>query len=221
MEANYFTILWWFFAIHSHESAMGVHVFPILNPLPPPSASYPSGSSQCTNPEHPVSWIKPALVICFTYDNIHVSVIFSQIIPPLPSPTESKRLFYTSVPLLKPPPPSLPIPSLWALGALFHALNLDWSSVLHMVMYMFQCCSQIIPPLPSPTESKSLFFTSVSPLLPTLHVGLLVLSFYISYICVNIQYSSFSFWLTSLCIIGSSFIHYIRTDSNVFFFMAE
>ena len=27
----------------------------------------------------------------------------------------------------------------------------------------------------------------------------------------------FSFWLTSLCIIGSSFIYLIRTDSNVFF----
>ena len=31
----------------------------------------------------------------------------------------------------------------------------------------------------------------------------------------------FSFWLTSLCIIGSSFIHLIRTDSDVFFLMAE
>ena len=47
--------------------------------------------------EHPVSCIKPGLVICFTYDNIHVSMLFSQIIPPSPSPTESKRLFYTSV----------------------------------------------------------------------------------------------------------------------------
>ena len=28
-------------------------------------------------------------------------------------------------------------------------------------------------------------------------------------------------WLTSLCIIGSSFIHLIRTDSNVFFLMVE
>ena len=28
----------------------------------------------------------------------------------------------------------------------------------------------------------------------------------------------FYFWLTSLCIIASSFIHLIRTDSNVFFF---
>ena len=33
-----------------------------------------------------------------------------------------------------------------------------------------------------------------------------------------IRYLSFSFWLTSLCIIGSRFIHLIRTDSNVFFY---
>ena len=31
----------------------------------------------------------------------------------------------------------------------------------------------------------------------------------------SIWYWCFSFWLTSLCIIGSSFIHLIRTDSNV------
>ena len=69
-------------------------------PLPRPSTSHPSGSSQCTRPEHPVSCIEPGLAIYFTYDNIHVSMLFSQIIPPSPSPTESKRLFYTSVSLL-------------------------------------------------------------------------------------------------------------------------
>ena len=37
----------------------------------------------------------------------------------------------------------------------------------------------------------------------------------------SILYWCFSLWLTSLCIIGSSFIHLIRTDSNVFFLMAE
>ena len=36
--------------------------------------------------------------------------------------------------------------------------------------------------------------------------------------CISILYWCFSFWLTSLCIIGSSFIHFIRTDSNAFFF---
>ena len=69
-------------------------------PLPPPSPYHPSGSSQCTSPKHPVSYIKPGLMICFTYDIIHVSMPFSKITPPFPSPTESKRLFYTSVSLL-------------------------------------------------------------------------------------------------------------------------
>ena len=68
-------------------------------PLPPPSPYHLSGSSQCASPKHPVSCIEPRLVICFLYD-IHVSMPFSQIIPPSPSPTESKRLFYTSVSLL-------------------------------------------------------------------------------------------------------------------------
>ena len=87
------------FAIHQHESATGVHVFPILNPPPNSLPIPPLWASQCTSPEHPVSCIEPGLVIRFTYD-IHVSVPFSQIIPPSPSPTESKRLFYTSVSLL-------------------------------------------------------------------------------------------------------------------------
>ena len=73
---------------------------PSWTPLPPPSPYHTSGSSQCTSPEHPVSCIEPGLAIHFTYDIIHVSMPFSQIIPPSPSPTESKRLFYTSVSLL-------------------------------------------------------------------------------------------------------------------------
>ena len=40
------------FAIHWHESAMDIHVFPIPIPPPTPSPSHPSGSSQCTSPEH-------------------------------------------------------------------------------------------------------------------------------------------------------------------------
>ena len=88
------------FAIHWHESAMGVHVFSILNPLPPPSPSHPSGSSQYTSPECLVSYIEPGLAIHFTYGNIHVSMLFSQIIPFSPSLTESKSLFFISVSLL-------------------------------------------------------------------------------------------------------------------------
>ena len=69
--------------------------------LPPPSLYHPSGSSQCTSPKHPVSCIKPGPAIHFLYDIIHVSMPFSQIITP--PPTESKRLFYTSVSLLLSP----------------------------------------------------------------------------------------------------------------------
>ena len=39
--------------------------------------------------------------------------------------------------------------------------------------------------------------------------------------CGRIWYLSFSFWLTSLCIIGSRLIHLIRTDSNAFLFMGK
>ena len=126
-------------------------MFPILNP--PPSPYHPSGSSQCTSPRHPVSCIEPGLATCSIYDIIRISMPFSQIIPPCPSPTESKRLFYTSVSLL----------------------------LSHIQGYCYH--------------------------LSKFHI-------YILYWC-------FSFWLTSLCIIGSTFIHLIRTDSNVFFLMAE
>ena len=145
------------FAIHQHESTTGIHMFPILNPpLPSPSLYHPSGSSQCTSPKHPASCIKPGLAIRFLYYIIHVSMPFSQIIPPSPSPTESKRLFYTSVSLL----------------------------LSHIQVYRYH--------------------------LSKFHIYVLVYCIW-----------CFSFWLTSLCIIGSSFIHLIRTNSNVFFLMAE
>ena len=94
-----FLTLQYCFAIHQHASTTGIHMFPILNPPPTSLPYHPSGSSQCTSPKIPVSCIEPGLAVHFLYDIIHVLVPFSQIIPP-PSPTESKRLFYTSVSLL-------------------------------------------------------------------------------------------------------------------------
>ena len=58
-----------------------------LHPLP---LGLPSASGPSTCLMHP-TWAG------FTLDNIHVSMLFSWTIPPSPSPTESKRLFYKSV----------------------------------------------------------------------------------------------------------------------------
>ena len=76
------------FAIYQHESATGIHVFPILNP--PPFPCHPSGSSQCTSPKHPVLCIEPGLVICFLYDNIHVQCHSPKLSHPHPLPQSSK-----------------------------------------------------------------------------------------------------------------------------------
>ena len=61
--------------------------------LPPPSPYHPSGSSQCTSPKHPVSCFETGLATRFIYDIIHISMPFSQIIPPsLFSLSEKKSL---------------------------------------------------------------------------------------------------------------------------------
>ena len=76
---------------------------PILNPAPTSPHRPPyhlSGSSPCTSPKHPVSYIEHRLALRFSHDSIHVSMPFSQIIPPSPAPSESKSPFYTSVSLL-------------------------------------------------------------------------------------------------------------------------
>ena len=84
------------FAIHQHESAMGIPV----SLHPEPSPPYPSGLSQSTSFGCPASCTELALVIYFTYGNVLVSMPFSQIIPPLLFPTESKSLFLSVSPLL-------------------------------------------------------------------------------------------------------------------------
>ena len=80
MEANHLTISWCFFAIHLHESVMGVHV-----------SHHPEPSSH---------------------------------LPPHTSP-----LVCTRAP---------------ALSALLHASNLHWSSILHLVIHVFQCYTLIL-----------------------------------------------------------------------------
>ena len=72
-----------------------LYVFPI--PIPPPTSlstqflwAFPVHQAQAL-----VSCIQPGLVICFTLDNIPVSMLFSRNILPSHSPTESRILFCT------------------------------------------------------------------------------------------------------------------------------
>ena len=66
---------------------------------------------------------------------------------------------------LLPYPIPLGCPRAPALSALLHALNLHWSSILHMVIHMFQCYSLKSTHLALQRIQKSVF-TSVSLLLP-------------------------------------------------------
>ena len=81
------------FAIHWLESTMSGHVFPILNTLPTSLSTQFLWVFPVYQARTLVSCIQPGLMICFTLDNIPVSMLFSRNIPPSPSPTESKILF--------------------------------------------------------------------------------------------------------------------------------
>ena len=103
------------FVIHWHESAMDLHVFSI--PIPPPTSL--SNQFLWVFPVHQawalVSCIQPRLVICFTLVNIHVSMLFSQNIPPSPSPRVQKSVLYICV--------SFSV--FWCLWFLIHCLGLS------------------------------------------------------------------------------------------------
>ena len=82
------------------------------------------------------------------------------------------------------------------------------------------CFNAILPnhPALSLTVQKSVLYICVSCCLAyRVIITIFLNSIYMCQYIVLV----FFFWLTSLCIIGSSFIHLIRTDSDVFYLMAE
>ena len=179
------------FTIPWHESATGVHVSPHSN-LPPTSLPIPShGLSQCTSFKRPVSCMELRLVIYFTDGNINVSVLFSQIM--------SLSLLLSRYKVV--------ICLQWGRPGFNPRVGKipwrrKWQATPVLLPGKFHGSRSMVGY--SPWNHKELHTTEQLP-----------------YIRVNILYWCFSFWLTSLCIIGSSFIHLIRTDSNVFFLIAE
>ena len=82
------------FVIHQHESATGTRVstHPEL-PFHLPPHLIPLGCPRAPALGALLHALQLALAIYFTYGNVHVSITFSQIIPPSPSPTELASAF--------------------------------------------------------------------------------------------------------------------------------
>ena len=124
-------------------------------------------------------------------------------------------------PILNPPChlPAHPIPlghpSAPALSTLSGASNLDWQSVSHMIIYMFQCYS-LKSSYPCLLPQSPIYLCLFCCLIYRVIITIFLNSIYMHQYTVLVF-----FFLTSLCIIGFSFIHLTRTDSNVFFLMAE
>ena len=93
LEANYFTVLQWFLPYSDMNQPWFYMCAPSRSPPPTSLSTRSLWVFPVHQPQALVSCIQPGLVICFTLDSILVSVLFSQIIPPSPSPTESKSLF--------------------------------------------------------------------------------------------------------------------------------
>ena len=106
------------------------------------------------------------------------------------------------------PPHPIPLGHLSALApsTLYHASNPDWWLISHMIIYMFQCHSPVWScpcPLPKSPKDCSIHLCLFCCLACRVIIPIFLNSIYI---CVVILYWCFSFWFTSLYIIGSSFI---------------
>ena len=120
------------------------------------------------------------------------------------------------------PPRTIPLghPSAPALSTLYHASNLDWQLISHMVIYMFQCHS--------PKSSHPLFLLQ-SPKDCSIHLCLFCSLAYRFIVTIFLN-SIYMCWYTVLVFFFLAyfilynrlqFYHLIRTDSNVFFLMGK
>ena len=94
-------------------------------------------------------------------------------------------------PILNPPPHTIPLghPNAPAPSFLYPTSNLNWQFVSYMILYMFNAILPNHPPFPSLTESKRLFYTSVSLLLSLIqgcHYHLSKFHIYVLVYCIGV-----------------------------------
>ena len=113
------------------------------------------------------------------------------------------------LPILNPPPSSLPTPSLWVVPVhqpqASSIVHRTWPGIsfIHDILHVSMPFSQIFPPSPSPTESIRLFYTSVS----------LLLSRTQGYCFTMIYHDASHFW-TNQHILACIIITYMRSSSS-------
>ena len=92
LEDNCFTIFCWFLPyVNINQPQVYIYPFPPKSPSHPILLSRLSQSTGLSSLHHTVHRelcvVELPLAICFTCGNVYVSLLFSQFVPPCPSPT--------------------------------------------------------------------------------------------------------------------------------------
>jgi len=148
---------------------------PCWTPLSPPSSPCPSGLSQGTYFGYPASCIELALVIYLIYGGGCLVTLCPTLLTPWtvahqgPLSREilqARILEWVAMPFSRGSSQPRDWTQISCIADGFFTLWATREALTYGIVHVSMLFSQITPPLPPPTEFKSLFFTSVSPLLP-------------------------------------------------------